>query len=359
MNNPLPISLDTRHLFFEFLPSHSYLYNLYGNHPQTQLIGKQEFFWTNPIKQTEWFTQFNSLHVLPHIKSLFFLTLDHFLRPDVFETFYGWVSKFKKSRFAILHEVPEDITQLENLRKISEHVRIVCLLESIETELKSKNIINTAYLPHHPVHFQFPKYSKIELRKKYELANDQKIFTFLGEIREGKGLDVILESLNSIQESDRSKITFIIAGKSTLYSKISLEKKFQFHQIDAKINVLNNHRPSEYRAISDHDYMELIHISDAMLLPYHGRQSKVMSGILPDAVYAGVPIISSKASHIGRLVEENELGLTFNVGSNQSFGQIVSEVIRNGIELGSNSQNYMNSIKPESVINKLNNILNS
>ena len=350
---PVPIRPDTQVVFFESRPAHSYLFDLYGNRPRTQLVSKPGFLWGSPQTSLPSFLHFNEQHLKSQVKSVFFLTIDYFTFPHTLPILFEWLEGKHQKMFGILHELPSELRNVEIIRRLSQRVHLLVFTEDMKSMLDSEKIGNVSVLPHHAIHFLYKKKSSNELRTQLKIPEDSFVATFLGELREGKGIETILESLRHLDSDFKNKIFFNFAGKSRDYNPKTLLKAFQKQGVQVRLNIGKNSDPAEYRILSDQQYIQEIFFSDVLLLPYEGRQSRVMSGVLPDAIHFDVPVICAKESQLGKLTERYSLGKTFKEKNSQEFAQCLQSVLRNPIQLEGQADDYKNLISPKNILNTL------
>ena len=353
---PVPIAKKTRVLFFEPTPGHSYLFDLYGRLPEAQFVGKQGFFWTNPSDFLRSFLDYSEKHLRSHVRVIVFMTLDMFLHVDAFPMVNSWLQQKQQRIYGFLHEVPEEPAVWERLRILSQRIQIIVLSEEMKALLEKGGIASVLWLPHHAVHFQYERESAAVLRDLYGIPQDAFVATFLGELRKGKGIELILDCLKGLQNKN---VILNFAGKATDYLPSDIRDRLQENGISARLNVSRNADPAEYRVMSDRQYVRELLISDALLLPYIGRQGRVMSGVLPDAVHFGVPVLCTRESIIGTIVEKYGLGRTFS--ERDSFGLAIelNRMMESRNRFVGSQKAYASLIDPQKVLKMLTSILNA
>ena len=128
-----------------------------------------------------------------------------------------------------------------------------------------------------------------ELREKYSFTNEDKILLFFGNIRDYKGLDILLKSISEI---DKKNLKLIIAGKpwksfekyESLISKLRLDKK---------IKLFLDFNPNKKVA-------ELFKISDLVILPYKNFEASSGAGTV--ALNFKKPLIVTNVGGLPELV---------------------------------------------------------
>jgi hypothetical protein len=81
--------------------------------------------------------------------------------------------------------------------------------------------------------------------------------------------------------------------------------------------------------MTDAEYVDLVASADLVLIPYQVRQFRTKtSGVTIDALLAGKPVVATRGTWAGGLVERFGAGLTYTEGDVGSMQSAVSEVIR-------------------------------
>lgn len=155
----------------------------------------------------------------------------------------------------------------------------VLLSEQTETDFKQLNTSSEYLKLFHPIYeLQKPDESALELRKKYGFSEDDEIVLFLGLVRDYKGVDVLIDALNSILVNREWIKPFIVGefytDKSKLLGRIDPELKNQYTILD--------------KFISDEAMAEVLTISDLLVLPY---KEASQSGVLANAIYFNLPAL--------------------------------------------------------------------
>jgi len=141
------------------------------------------------------------------------------------------------------------------------------------------------------------KPSKQKIREDLGLEQDGKYILFFGQIKEAKGLDVLLEAMSYTSED----IKLIIAGKPWHNDFASYDK--QIHDLS-----LNERVIKIIRFIEDEEREKLFFAADVNVLPY-----KVIfqSGVLLMAMSHGLPVIASDLPANEEIIEDQVNGLLF------------------------------------------------
>ncbi|MEX0843878.1 MAG: glycosyltransferase [Balneolaceae bacterium] len=176
---------------------------------------------------------------------------------------------------------------------------VVTLSNQTEKEFKKLDTSTECLKLFHPVYERaFPKQPVQKLREEYSLKNDEQVPLFFGLIREYKGLDILIKSLNKIDLKALKIRPFIVGefytDKNKYLDLINEDHKDQYVVID--------------RFVSQKEANEIFTLSDALILPY---KSASQSGVFNDALNFNLPaIVSDKPGLIEHLTHK-ETGLIF------------------------------------------------
>ena len=155
---------------------------------------------------------------------------------------------------------------------------------------KTKGVVSP-----HPLYNQFgSKIDAHEAKEKLHVDLTKKTLLFFGLIRDYKGLDLLIEAVNQLDDSYQ----LIIAGES--YG--SFDKYTEQIQKTGK--------PDKYKVfnhyISDDDVPEFFSASDVCILPY---RSATQSGITSIAYNFNLPMIATNTGGLSESIEKPGIGL--------------------------------------------------
>lgn len=147
-------------------------------------------------------------------------------------------------------------------------------------------------IPHGVIEMKKPSKSKKELRKQYNFTDKDKIILFFGNIRDYKGLDVLLKSFSNIEGAK-----LIIAGNPwggfDKYSSLIKQLK------------INDKVTSFLGFNSDKKVAELFTISDLIVFPY--KEFEASSGAGTVALNFEKPLVVTKVGGLPELVKDREV----------------------------------------------------
>ncbi len=158
-----------------------------------------------------------------------------------------------------------------------------------------------ALLVPHPLYDNFgEKISKAEARKQLAIHNEQKIILFFGFIRKYKGLDILLEAMNLLQnhKPQTTNIKLLIAGE--FYE----DRKIYDDQID-KLGISDN-LILHTHFIPDSEVKNYLCAADVVIQPY---RNATQSGVTPLAYHFEVPMIVTNVGGLPAMVPDNKAGL--------------------------------------------------
>jgi glycosyltransferase involved in cell wall biosynthesis len=258
---------------------------------------------------------------------LFFLTLDYWLKDSVYAAFLERIRDFPFAKFAILHLVPnveEEIRRLQVIAKCLE--RIIVLSPDLKYDLEARfDLSNVEYLPHPAFIESYPSPPRTEIRTRLGIPEGRIAFSLLGELRDGKGVELLLEALPLLARQVRQRVFLLFGGKSTAEIADLVSRALQANAVLGRVRlrqVVNG-----YAALTDPEFADLIRASDVGLLLYQRDQRMRMSGILPNYAVAGVPVITTANSYCGRLVAAESLGQLLVTETPQEVASSIEEAL--------------------------------
>ena len=174
------------------------------------------------------------------------------------------------------------------------------------------------------------KISKKDACKKLGIYNPPKLLLlFFGFIRDYKGLDILIDSLDSIKELD---IKLLIAGES--YIKTDKIKN------SIKKNSLSEMIIWHKKYISNEDINLYFSACDIVVLPY---KKISQSGIVPMAYHFDKLIVCSDIKSLKEHIVEAETGYFFKKNNSKHLSSIISTIYDN--HDFKKSEDYINRFK--------------
>ena len=186
----------------------------------------------------------------------------------------------------------------------------------------------TVFIPH-PLYDNFgEKISKDLARKHLNIEPDAKIILFFGFIRKYKGLDILLDSIKILQQSNPT-LKLLIAGEfydDEKSYKEQIDKLGIEQQLILRTNFINDNEVKYYLCASD-----------VIVQPY---RSATQSGVTPLAYHFEIPMIVTNVGGLAALVPDNKVGLIAEPNA-ASIAEKIIQFFNNG------EQQYLPFLKEE------------
>jgi glycosyltransferase involved in cell wall biosynthesis len=281
------------------------------------------------------------------------------LQPDLIISRY-WMSFFAPSFGWILGKQEKKTIRLAILDNVIPHERrffddafnrfflnrndgFIVMSEQVQKDLlfylpKAKHIL----IPH-PIYNHFgEKISKTEALQKLGISEciNKKALLFFGIIRDYKGLDILLNTIQFLDESYILIIAGEVYGSFEKYENIIKEKK-----LEKKIKLYN-------RYIDDSEVTNFFSAADVCVLPY---RSATQSGITNISYHFEVPVISTNVGGLAETISHGRTGLiTEEVNEKALLKQIKNFYeIYNPNEFAKNIQHYNKENSWENFVSKM------
>ncbi len=186
----------------------------------------------------------------------------------------------------------------------------------------------TVFIPH-PLYDNFgEKISKDLARKHLNIETDAKIILFFGFIRKYKGLDILLDSIKILQQSNPT-LKLLIAGEFYADEK-SYKEQIDKLGIEQQLILRTNF-------INDNEVKYYLCASDVIVQPY---RSATQSGVTPLAYHFEIPMIVTNVGGLAALVPDNKVGLIAEPNA-ASIAEKIIQFFNNG------EQQYLPFLKEE------------
>lgn len=257
----------------------------------------------------------NSIPVLDTANPLTYLSAANRIakeKPDVLVMKY-WMSYFAPSLGTVAHKLKKQgckvITVLDNVIPheqkffdkplttwfLKQNSGFIAMSESVQKDLLALRPDAPHLLKPHPLYNHFgDKVEVTEARKTLGIDTDKKTLLFFGLIRDYKGLDLLIEAVNRLDDSYQ----LIIAGESYgSFDKYTEQIK----------NIRNPERVKVFnRYISDNEVPLFFSAADVCVLPY---RSATQSGITSIAFHFELPLIATNTGGLSENIEKPGAGL--------------------------------------------------
>lgn len=187
----------------------------------------------------------------------------------------------------------------------------LCMSKHVENDLLRLGIESPILTLEHPIYDHYSeKIDKQIARQNLGLDKDKKTLLFFGLIRSYKGLDLLIEAMNELDNSYQLIIAGECYGNFTPYKEL----------IDLSHNKENIKVWNQY--IADEMVSVYFSAADVLILPY---RSATQSGVIAIAYQMEIPIISTNAGSLGDTIRRSEVGL---VTSDTTAEAIAHEIQR-------------------------------
>ncbi|WP_338790154.1 glycosyltransferase [Bernardetia sp. MNP-M8] len=225
----------------------------------------------------------------------------------------------------------------------------IVMSKSVEKDLLERKP-NAKYIFHpHPIYEHFgEKIARKEALQKLELSKiegieNKKILLYFGFVRKYKGLDLLLEAFENLDDS----YFLIIAGES--YLSDSENKELQ--------TILDNHPKKQnidtrLRYVSDSEVNLLFSAADANVLPYrHATQS----GVSAIAFHFEVPSVVTDVGGLRDLIEPYNAGTIAENATPKAIQNAIEELFKNkkDIDYGENLRDFKEKYSWENLAKKI------
>jgi GT2 family glycosyltransferase/glycosyltransferase involved in cell wall biosynthesis len=354
---------NARFVFVEGPPAHQYLYDLFGELPDAQLLTPymNDQAWSSDLASKSYVKDslkyiYRSLS--RRTKAVFFLTFDSLVYGENAVEFFHFLRACQVPVFGILHRLPDSPSRVTNVQHLDSLVAGICLFSEKMVE-HARSILalrNVHYLPHHPTTFAFPNAvcRREKIRAKIGVRPDQVVFGVIGEARRGKGINLLLSAFEHIPPRERERMFFVFAGKARDHSNDEIRHALINARIMGLADLRGRLEDANYRVLSDRRYAEYIAAVDIGLLLYQDDQRNCMSGVLGDFVWSNCKVVATGDSYTGAEVRKHNLGLTLNEESVSSMAAALVEALKlPSISPSPSAREYRERISPEMVLEKL------
>lgn len=218
-----------------------------------------------------------------------------------------------------LQGVQKKVYQYLEKRYIKDVYRMITVSDTIADEyVRLYGIDNPTVLLNVP-QYTFDKNRKCDLfRERFKIRNDQRIFLYQGYLMPGRGIEILLESFNQLQ-NDNDIIIFMGKGSLTdMIKNYSRSGNIYYHEfVDPKEYL--NFTSSADVGIS---FIEDISLSDRYCLPNK----------LFEYMFCGLPIICSNLPEMRKLIEEYSIGIVAKENSIEGFRKAIEEFDSSGLD---------------------------
>jgi len=255
-----------------------------------------------------------SVEVLDSVNPITFLTTAKKVKqfaPDIFITKYwmtffgpslGYVAKIlnkKAKRISVLDNViPHEKRFFDgfcNRFFLKHNDGFVVMSDAVLKDLLSIKPDAKYIRVNHPVYNHFPAPIKQEIAQQtLNLDTTKKTILFFGFIREYKGLDLLIQAMNLLDDSFQLIIAGEVYGSFDKYQELIDNSKAK-----SRIALFNQY-------IGDNEVSDYFSAADVCVLPY---KSATQSGITSIANHYNLPIIATNVGGLKETIHHHKTGL--------------------------------------------------
>lgn len=200
---------------------------------------------------------------------------------------------------------------------------LYCLSDLVKEEVQTSVTDKQVQKIFHPIYDHYGEALSNKAAKEIMgWDKNKKQLLFFGEVREYKGLQLLLEAL-SLQKAD-AQYELIVAGEFVEPQK-KYDKLIQRLNLEDKVTIRNQYIPND-------EVPALFCAADAIVTPY---KRKSQSGIIPVALHFQRPVLMTDIGEMAELIREHKLGLV-SENNSASFAQKLDSFLSDQVELSSN-----------------------
>ena len=261
----------------------------------------------------------------------------HFIYGDDLYRFFGiGIGVLKKYSKVVItyHQIRRSTIRDLAIRLLAKaSSRVIVHTASLAADLKSINVYNVS-------HIEYPHFSEAEsidrnIALDYLDIKDttSPLLLALGGTRQDKGLDLLLEALKLVS----NPFHLIIAGK---------EESFKKSYIEGIISDYKNNVSLFLKFLSDEEFFHCLNAADIVCLPYR-KSFDGASGPLGEGVALGKMIVGPNHGSLGRLIEDNHLGYTFESENIEALAVVLDEALSGNWKPDEKYKSYQNVLNPK------------
>lgn len=226
------------------------------------------------------------------------------------------ISSKRKKVIMTIHHVPHNKFKLLLLKNFSKKIDVIVVHSIFLKEELSKVGIKNVEVIDYPSFHDYSLIDKKEtIKKKYNISTTKTVISLLGGTRNDKGADILLESLNYLDDEKKSNITINISGKEEYFTKEFILKNLK--NVDFKLNL---------KELTDEEFCENVLITDIMIMPYR-KTFGGNSGPMTEAIVNKIPCIAPRELNIGKIITQNNIGETFECENSKDLAEMIKKVM--------------------------------
>lgn len=263
------------------------------DHTKSKVMVKDGIDSINPFSTLKLILKINKEQHKTAILSVYWMS---FFSPVL--SFINKFSSNKVKKIALIHNLiphePRFFDPFFTRLYLNQQEAFVVLSEKVKNDLlKFKPNAKVLQL-FHPLYNHFgEKIDKQIARDKYGISSQKKVLLFFGLIRDYKGLDVLLNALNQLDDSYLLIIAGECYGGFDKYQSI-----IDANNLEKKIKHLDSF-------VYDDEVKYLFSVADICVLPY---RNGTQSGVTATAIHFDLPIVSTNVGGLSEYVNDGFTG---------------------------------------------------
>lgn len=291
------------------------------------------------ITKKKYYHQINEISSIAKVHNIQIL---HFLSADVFLKYFGFkLEKLKNIKIIMtFHHIRITFLRKNAYRKIAKKIDyIIVHTKYCKKQLNQIGINNVIYIA-------YPKFNVLSENKDAKqylgIVKDKPVIACIGGTREDKGLDILLEALQVVEQP----FHLLIAGK---------EEDFSNRFIKAKISDYKEKATCILKFLSDEEFNICVNAADIICLPYK-KTFNGASGPLTEGVWFRKTIIGPNHGSLGEIIKENELGYTFESENVRDLTRVINIALTREYKWSEKAERYRETLKTERFVEAYNNL---
>lgn len=263
----------------------------------------------------------------------------HFLTGDIMYRFFGFgLFLFRKQKTVLtLHRIKEGFLGRISTKIISKNASCIVLhseyMKRYVEGLSANNITHIEY----PV-FNIDFCDKRMAQDYFSLKKDVPVIGCIGGTRYDKGLDILLEALNSVEKP----FQLLVAGKAEYFDEVYIKEHIKGYKENVCLYL---------KFLSDEELKFAINAIDIVVLPYR-KMFNGASGPLGEGVILGKCIIGPNHGNLRDTIEKNHLGYTFESENIVKLAETINRSLTSNFSLDDNYQQYKEQLNVSSFLQK-------
>lgn len=266
------------------------------------------------------------------------INLVHFVYSDDIYRFCGIGLKSLNKRVEIIatqHHLRESKLRWICLKLFSKNLKyLVVHTKNIEKKMYENRISNVQHIEY-PMTEVIPSKKKEVLCEYWNIPQAVPVLVALGGTRYDKGLDILLDALQQIE----NPFYLMIAGKEEDIKLKDIEEKIRKYKFKVGIHL---------RELTNEEFGWAVDVADCVILPYR-YQFNGASGPLGEGVWRRKVIIGPRHGSLREIIENNRLGYTFQSESIDDLARVIKIFLENmNPSISNEYESYRSSLSPES-----------